>query len=81
MMALKPERHKIMRKQSTKIIDLFNPRLEKAMGEWSKFLPEDRIVVGKDLARYDNCTSQAKRKISAALYPVSQDEVSTKSKE
>lgn len=65
-----------MRKQSTKIIDLFNPRLEKAMGEWSKFLPEDRIVVGKDLARYDNCTSQAKRKISAALYPVSQDEVS-----
>ncbi|MCB1650933.1 MAG: FAD-binding oxidoreductase [Alphaproteobacteria bacterium] len=58
-----------------KVIDLFNPHLDEALDAWSRLLSSRRILLGEELEQYDNCTSQAKRRVRAALCPVSQDEI------
>ena len=64
-----------MTTQNDNVIDLFNPTLDQALSDWEKIVGKERLILGEDLVRYDNCPSQTKRRIRAALQPISAKEV------
>lgn len=55
--------------QSAEVISLFNRNLGEALSDWARVLAPGHIMTGNDLEQYNNCTSQTRRHISAALKP------------
>lgn len=58
-----------------KVVDLFRPNLEQALGQWEKILPVGHVLPESACGAYDNCPSQIKRRVCAALLPTSVEEI------